>query len=124
MSAQSSNNTRPVTSNNEFPSQIGHAVQEIHPIESNNFDGESNQQYSGNRQYDIMPPGVEPPPPGFENESTMPSSQQNRYSREREWSVDYKTDKEKSNEQRQSRRQVLLFDISIESLFSLLGMHF
>lgn len=47
---------------NEFASQIGHAVQEIHPVEPNNYTNESSQPY------DVLPPGVEPPPPGFENE--------------------------------------------------------
>lgn len=74
----------------EITPQISHAVQEIHPIDTNNYGGEtaagvsgvgssssnnSNQQqqpppFSGNHSYDILPPGVdrEPPPPGFENE--------------------------------------------------------
>ena len=56
-------------SNHEFVSQIGHAVQEIHPNESNSYSNEASQSYSNN-SYDVMPPGVdrEPPPPGFENE--------------------------------------------------------
>lgn len=76
--------------NHEFASQIGHAVQEIHPVETNKFEDETNQQYSNCRPYDVMPPGVEPPPPGFENESTLPQS--HRYSNEREWSGDYKNE--------------------------------
>lgn len=76
----------------EITPQISHAVQEIHPIDTNNYGTEtvgvsgggggsgsgvgsnssSNQQqpFSGNHSYDILPPGVdrEPPPPGFENE--------------------------------------------------------
>lgn len=55
--------------NHEFTSQIGHAVQEIHPVESNSYSNEASQSYSSN-SYDVLPPGVdrEPPPPGFENE--------------------------------------------------------
>lgn len=55
--------------NHEFASQIGHAVQEIHPVESNSYSNEVSQSYSTN-SYDVLPPGVdrEPPPPGFENE--------------------------------------------------------
>ncbi|XP_031620939.1 E3 ubiquitin-protein ligase RBBP6 isoform X2 [Contarinia nasturtii] len=55
--------------NHEFASQIGHAVQEIHPVESN-YSNEGNQSFSSNHSYDVLPPGVdrEPPPPGFENE--------------------------------------------------------
>lgn len=55
-------------SSNEFASQIGHAVQEIHPVEPNHYANETNEPYSGNHSYDVLPPGVEPPPPGFENE--------------------------------------------------------
>lgn len=51
--------------NHEFASQIGHALQEIHPVESSHYN-ETNQAYSSS--YDVLPPGVEPPPPGFENE--------------------------------------------------------
>lgn len=53
--------------NHEFASQIGHAVQEIHPVESNSYSNEASQSYSSNL-YDVLPPGVdrEPPPPGFE----------------------------------------------------------
>lgn len=54
--------------NQEFASQIGHAVQEIHPIESNHYSSDTNQPYSSNHSYDVLPPGVDPPPPGFENE--------------------------------------------------------
>lgn len=55
---------------NEFASQIGHAVQEIHPVEPNHYTSETNQPYSSNHSYDVLPPGVdhEPPPPGFESE--------------------------------------------------------
>lgn len=66
----------------EITPQISHAVQEIHPIDTNNYGadaigisgnvgGTNNQQsFSNNHSYDILPPGVdrEPPPPGFENE--------------------------------------------------------
>lgn len=74
----------------EITPQISHAVQEIHPIDTNNYGSDttvggignsssnSNQQqqqpFSGNHAYDILPPGVdrEPPPPGFENEVISP----------------------------------------------------
>lgn len=70
----------------EITPQISHAVQEIHPIDTNNYgtdaigisgnvgtgsSSNNNQQsFSNNHAYDILPPGVdrEPPPPGFENE--------------------------------------------------------
>lgn len=94
------------TQNHEFA--IGHAVQEIHPVETNKFENEPNQQYSNCRTYDVMPPGVEPPPPGFENEAPLPQS--HRYSREREWNTDYKNEAgEKSRASRSpsaSRHQV------------------
>lgn len=51
-----------------FASQMGHAVQEIHTVDSNHYATEPNQQQSRNHAYDVLPPGVEPPPPGFENE--------------------------------------------------------
>lgn len=54
----------------EFALQIGHAVQEIHPVELNPYSNETNQSFSSNHSYEVLPPGVdrEPPPPGFENE--------------------------------------------------------
>lgn len=75
----------------EITPQISHAVQEIHPIDTNNYGSETTvgvtgisnsssnnsnqpqqQPFSGNHSYDILPPGVdrEPPPPGFEKEVT------------------------------------------------------
>lgn len=61
-----------IQAGHEFTSQISHAIQEIHPVEtSNHYGSESSQPYSGNHStYDVLPPGVdrEPPPPGFENE--------------------------------------------------------
>lgn len=90
--------------NHEFPPHVGHAIQEIHPTDAS-YENESNQSYpNNNRQYDVMPPGIEPPPPGSEGETSL--------AREREWNDDYKN----KNESSDSRRQV--------NAFNFLGMEF
>lgn len=85
--------------NHEFAPHVGHAIQEIHPTETN-YENESNQTYpNNNRPYDVMPPGIEPPPPGSEGEASL--APPNRYSRERDWNDDYKNTNEKSDTRRQ-----------------------
>lgn len=93
--------------NNDYTSQIGHAVQEIHPIESNNPTTDRGAHSSNNQQYDVLPPGVEsPPPPGLENDPSLVPHK--RHNRDTEWNVEHRSDKEVTAEQRPSRRQVSL----------------
>lgn len=91
---------RPLPPSCDPAAQIGLAVQEIRTAET-----EQNPHGASNQQYDVLPPGVEsPPPPGCEND--IPVIAHKRHSRHTDWSVEYKSDKEIAPEQRQPRRQV------------------
>lgn len=89
----------------DFAPQTGHAVQEIHPVDPNDPITNRNISGSASQQYDVLPPGVEsPPPPGCENEAKL--AHPKRYNRESEWNAEHKVDKETTAEYRQQRRQV------------------
>lgn len=92
---------------NDFASQIGHAVQEIHPVDPNDSMTNRNISGSSSQHYDVLPPGVEsPPPPGCETDAKL--APHKRHNRESEWNVEHKADKESTSEYRQQRRQVSL----------------
>lgn len=100
-----SSSIRPLPSSCDPAAQIGLAVQEIRTVESNDLAAEQNPHSASSQQYDVMPPGVEsPPPPGCEND--LPSVAHKRHNRDADWTFEHKSDKETVPEQRQSRRQV------------------
>lgn len=70
--------TQTMSANQDYPS-VGSNL-DVQSMDGNRYENDSMPLFGNDRAFDVAPPGTEPPPPGFENDTV------NRYNRDREWS--------------------------------------